>query len=213
MSTHRNAVLVLLLPLAVVIAAGAVLQSRRGVSDAGPRRSAPLAAAPIRIEPAPRQENPLPRPPSPPTQDAPLDATSQNLLAAAQGATYRATRETALYALAPRQPGNAELTRSVCAFASPAQSADVRLAAYTALRFRRDDPIAAATLLAAFPGGSDAERFAAAQSLSFQRLPDMPQRLQILLAGEPSPRIQKELKAAIAYMLNQIKSEPCLTRP
>src|SRR6185436_279507 len=119
-----------------------------------------------------------------------------------EGAPEPEARKSALFAVSARQPGNAELTRRVCALASAQTSIDGRRAVYTALRFRPDDPVAAATLLAAFPGGSEAERFAAAQSLSFQRLPDMPQRLQVLLAGEPSLKVQKELKAAIAYMLN-----------
>ncbi|HZE99298.1 MAG TPA: hypothetical protein VE981_20000 [Planctomycetota bacterium] len=123
------------------------------------------------------------------------------------------TRKNELYALAPREPLNPDITRQIVALITPEESVSIRVAAYTSLRFRRDDAVAVEALLAAFPKAGEPERRAAAQSLGFQNLPGVADRVQALLPDEPSPGVRAALVSALDHLLKRIPPMPCLTKP
>lgn len=201
---RRAAVLPVLLIL--FVAALAVTSRRKETPPSPiPRRELP-PPAPARTEPAVVVPQAPPRP-------APPDPESRRLIAAVENAAEEMDRKTALYALAAREPGHPEITRRVCALTSADHPAETRRAAYTALRFRRNDPDAAAALLRAFPGATEPERIAAANSLGYQNLPDVAVSVQAALDREPAPPVRAALQSALAHLRNEIRPEPCLRKP
>jgi hypothetical protein len=140
-------------------------------------------------------------------------APSGHPLAAAEAPGDLETRKVAIYQLAASEPGSREISRRLSALTAADQPAEIRVAAYTAFRFRRNDPIAADALLRAFPGAPEPERLAAAISLSFQRVPGLADRIQPLVATEPSTAVRAALNSALDHLLDRFPNVPCIVRP
>lgn len=195
----------------LAVATAALLRRPEASIPRRPEGASGIVSAPAQAPRGPTRGTPTPKTESP--AESASGAPSAHLFAAAEVPGDLEARTVAVYRLAATEPGNRDISRRLSALTAAEQPPEIRVAAYTAFRFRRNDPIAVDALLRAFPGAPEPERLAAAISLSFQRVPGLADRLEPLAATEPSTAVRAALHSALDHVLGRFPKVPCLVRP